>query len=463
MLDPEDWGAFRAEAHRAIDAALDALERVRDVPVWRAIPDDVRASFATPMPQGPSPLPAVVARYERTIAAYPIGNQHPRFFGWVHGSATPSSALADALAAFGDFNLGGREHAAVYAERQVVGWFATLFGMPPGAGGLCTLGTSMANLLAVVAARGRGPADPRRVGYASAALHGSLTKAFAAAGFGAEALRKIPVDADDRIDAAALEARIAADRADGFAPFFLVGCAGTVGIGAIDPLDALAAIARREGLHFHVDGAFGALAALAPSLRARLTGIEAADTIAFDFHKWLRVPYDAGCLIARDPALLSTAFAHGGGYLNRAESGPAAGAPWFGDLGIDLSRGFRALKVWFALHEHGAARLGASVERNVALARRLGALVDADPMLERLAPVPLNIVCFRCRAPGLSGEDLDRFTDALATRLGESGRAVVSTLPRPGGLALRACIANHRTVDADLDELIAAVTSCATA
>jgi len=343
-----------------------------------------------------------------------------------------------------------------------VRWFCELFGQPASAGGLCTLGTSAANLLAIVAARGRG-ATTGLAGYASAAAHGSVRKAFETAGLGAGALRTIATDAEHRIDVAALEAAIARDKADGSTPFIVVGCAGTVGIGATDPLDALATIAARERLWFHVDGAFGALSALAPSLREDLRGIERADSIAFDFHKWLRVPYDAGCLIARDPKRLGDAFSSGDAYLARAERGPAAGVPWFADLGIDLSRGFRALKVWFALKEHGASALGASIERNVALARRLRDLVDADPMFERLAPVPLNIVCFRYKAPGLEGKALDAFTDELAIRIGESGRAVVSTLPLPQGRALRVCITNHRTEDADIDELLATVHACASA
>jgi glutamate/tyrosine decarboxylase-like PLP-dependent enzyme len=463
VLDPLDWNAFRDDAHRALDAAFDALETVRDRPVWQPVPGDVRARFDEPMPAAGRALAEVIAEYRRCIAPYPTGNQHPRFFGWVHGSATPSGALADALAGLLDANVGGRDHAAVYVERQVVRWFAELFGQPADAGGLCTLGTSSANLLAVVAARGRDGAKDGMVGYASAAAHGSVRKAFETAGLGAAALRTIPVDADHRVDPGALASAIACDRADGLRPFVVVGCAGTVGIGATDPLDTLASIAAREGLWFHVDGAFGALAALAPSLRERLRGIERADSIAFDFHKWLRVPYDAGCLIARDPVRLSDAFAAGDAYLARAERGPAGGAPWFADLGIDLSRGFRALKVWFALQEHGADALGASIERNVALAQRLRDLVDADPMLERLAPVPLNIVCFRYKAPGLDAAALDAFTDELAILIAESGRAVVSTLPLPRGRALRVCITNHRTEEADLDELLAAVHACANA
>jgi len=463
VLDPVDWKAFRDDAHRALDAAFDALETVRDRPVWQDVPAEVRARFDGPMPLEGEPLADVIAEFQSTIAPYPTGNQHPRFFGWVHGSATPSAALADALAGLFDANLGGRDHAAVYVERQVMRWFCDLFGQPAGAGGLCTLGTSAANLLAIVAARGRAGATPGLVGYASAAAHGSVRKAFETAGLGAAALRTIATDAEHRIDIGALEDAIARDKADGLQPFVLVGCAGTVGIGATDPLDGLATIAARERLWFHIDGAFGALAALAPSLRERVRGVERADSVAFDFHKWLRVPYDAGCLIARDPRRLSDAFSAGDAYLARSERGPAGGAPWFADLGIDLSRGFRALKVWFALKEHGAHALGASIERNVALARRLGDLVDADPLLERLAPVPLNIVCFRYKAPGLDGGALDAFTDELAVLIAESGRAVVSTLPLPQGRALRVCITNHRTEDADLDELLAAVHACANA
>jgi glutamate/tyrosine decarboxylase-like PLP-dependent enzyme len=281
-------------------------------------------------------------------------------------------------------------------------------------------------------------------------------------GLGTAALRLIPCDAEGRMDLAALRAAIAGDQAAGRRPFLVVGTAGTVDIGAVDDLAAIGAIARGAGAWFHVDGAFGALAALSPALRPLLAGIEAADSIAFDFHKWGQVPYDAGCILVRDGARQIETFAAPAAYLRREARGLAGGHPWPCDLGPDLSRGFRALKVWMTLKTYGTDRLGEVIANSCALARRLAARVDAEPALERLSPVALNIVCFRLRPP--HGEDpaaSDRFTADLVADLQEAGIAAPSTTTVGGRLAIRAAIVNHRTTEADVDALVDAVLAAA--
>ena len=230
----------------------------------------------------------------------------------------------------------------------------------------------------------------------------------------------------------------------------LVGNAGTVDVGAIDALDELAEFAQREGLWYHVDGALGAPAMLAPSLASRFRGIERADSIAFDFHKWLQVPYDAGALLVRDGELHRETFASTPSYLTRMPRGLASAQPWFTDFTVDLSRGFRALKIWFTIKEHGAKGLGAAIEANVRQARLLGDLIDADRDFELLAPVQLNIVCFRYRSADLDEDELDRFNDELVIALQEGGEAVASSTTVGSHRAIRICIINHRTTDADL-------------
>jgi tetratricopeptide (TPR) repeat protein len=268
-------------------------------------------------------------------------------------------------------------------------------------------------------------------------------------GIGSNALRLIPVDGRYRIDPNALEKAIDADRRAGLTPFLVVGTAGTVDTGAIDDLDALAAICRRQRLWFHVDGACGALAILAPDLAPRLKGIECADSLAFDFHKWGQVPYDAGFILVRDGELHRKAFAASPAYLRKELGGLAAGSPWPCDYGPDLSRGFRALKTWFTLKVFGTQALGAVISRTCALARYLESRIAATPQLELLAPVELNVVCFRYRSV-----DAERINSRIVVELQESGALAPSTTTLDGRLAIRAAIVNHRTGKKEIDLLV---------
>ena len=375
-LDPTDWAAFAGLAHRLLDQALDHLRTVRERPVWQPVPDAVRQALATPLPLEGRGAEATAAVALRSILPYATGNIHPRFFGWVHGAGTAGNLLAEILAATMNANLGGRDHGAIYVERQVIEWCRQLFGLPVGTSGLLVSGTSMATLIGLAVARhhqagcevrtdGVGAVPARLVGYASSEAHGSVVRAFEILGLGRSALRSIPVGADYRMDVAELQRAIAADRRLGCKPFCVVATAGTVNTGAIDDLGRLAEIAAEHGLWLHVDGAFGALAILSPEHRPALAGIERADSLAFDFHKWLHVQYDAGCVLVRRGDLHRDAFALHTGYLERTTRGLAGGEPWFCDFGPELSRGFRALKVWFTLEEHGTRRLGRGDRREL--------------------------------------------------------------------------------------------------
>ena len=463
-LDPEDWPAFRAQAHAMLDDILDHVAGVRARPVWQAPPGELPPSLAAGVPEAPAPLADIHADFLRDVAPYAVGNLHPRFMGWVHGAGTVVGAVAEMLAAGLNANLGGRWQAPIQLERQVAGWMAELTGLPRTSSGLFVTGASMANFVAVLVARthalgaasrtdGVAASGARLVAYASAGAHNCVPRAMDMAGLGSGALRAIPTDSEGRMDLAAAAAAIAADRAAGLRPFLLVGTAGSVDIGAIDDLGALADLAAREDLHFHVDGAFGALGVMSPELKPLFAGLERADSIAMDFHKWGQAPYDAGFVLVRDPQRHMAAFASPVAYLGRAERGLAAGSPWPCDFGPDLSRGFRALKVWFTLRAYGTQRLGETMLQTCRLARRLAERIDAEPELERLAPVPLNIVCFRYRA----AEDSDRLNAELVTLLQESGAAAPSTTRIGGRLAIRAAIVGHRTRAQDVDALADAV------
>ena len=462
-LDPGDWDELRALGHRMLDDMVDHLRDVRKQPVWRPLPDDTRAVLRGPLAADGADPATVYERFRETVLPYATGNTHPRFMGWVHGGGTPLGMLAEMLAAGLNANLGGRDHAPIEVERQVIRWAAEAFGLPDTAGGLLVTGSSMANFIAVLLARTAmlgaqvrtdGIGDRPLAAYASTGVHRCVPDALDMAGIGSAALRLIPVDGAFRMDLAALADAIAADRAAGTMPFLVVGTAGSVDVGAFDDLTAIAEIAAREDLWFHVDGAFGALAALSPALAHKVAGMERARSIAFDFHKWAQAPYDAGCILVRDQTDQLATFAAESAYLTPGSRGLSANAPWPCDLGPDLSRGFRALKVWFTVQSFGAEALGAVAERSCALARHLAALVASEPELELLAPVPLNIVCFRYRAlPAV----VDALNTAIVADIQEAGLAAPSTTTIGGALAIRAAFVNHRSREADAEALVAAV------
>ncbi len=462
-LDPQNWDDIRAQGHRMLDDMFDYAADIRERPVWSPIPDEARARFRASLPSAPTALEEVYREFTNAVVPYATGNVHPGFMGWVHGGGTAVGMLAEMLAAGLNANLGGRDHMPIEVERQIVEWMRSLFGLPEGASGIFVTGTSTANLMAVLVARtavlgseirqhGIGGQGALLTAYTSKAAHGCITKAMDIAGFGSDALRNIAVDQNHRIDVAALRRQIAADREAGLKPFLVVGSAGTVDIGAIDDLAALAKLCREENLWFHVDGAYGALGILAPSLAPRLAGIEEADSIALDFHKWGQVPYDAGFLLVRDGRQHRDAFAAPAAYLRRETRGLAAGSSWPCDFGPDLSRGFRALKTWFTLKTYGTEKLGAVIARTCALASYLEARIQAEPRLELMAPVQLNIVCFRYRAAESCKVNRDLVAD-----IHESGIAAPSTTVLDGRLAIRAAIVNHRTDVCDVEALIAAV------
>ena len=436
--------------------ALDHMEQVENGPVWRPFPAGMQEAFSKALPAEGLDYAAVGDILVRLLP-YGVGNTHPRFFGWVHGSGGVASLLADITAAAMNANLGGRDHGAIYVEKQVVAWVREMFGFPGGASGLVVSGTSMATIVALkvardarLKARASGVGGHRLVGYASDQAHNCVARAFDMLGLGSEALRAVPVNAAFEMDLGALRSVMAADRAAGLEPFLLVGTAGSVNVGAFDDLAGLADIAAAEGLWLHIDGAFGAAGVLSEVLRPRLAGIERADSVAFDFHKWLHVNYDAGFVLLRDEALHRAAFEGAPDYLASCDRGLAAGRPWPVDYGPELSRGFRALKIWAQITALGTKALGAAISRNCAQALALAEMVDAEPSLERLAPVASSVVVFAHVAG-------DAVTEEIVLRLQESGLAVPSLTTVNGRRAVRVNITNHRTTDADLRVLVEGV------
>jgi aromatic-L-amino-acid decarboxylase len=463
-LDPADWEAFRGEAHALLDRLISRLEEANEGPVWTPMPDSVKRQLAAAPPREPRGVHEVSAELCKLILPYGTGNTHPRFWGWVHGSGTAGGMLAEMAAAAINANCGGRNHGAIHVEKCVVDWMAQWFGFPETAGGLLVTGSSMANLLGLAAARNRAVKNVRRdglnraclTGYVSREGHSCVTKAFELLGLGRDALRRIQTDQDFAMNLDRLRAEVKQDRADGLQPFCVVATAGTVNTGASDDIAELADFCRAEDLWLHVDGAFGALTILCPHLASRLAGIEGADSLAFDFHKWLHVPYDAGCLLVRDETTLLETFADRAPYLS-SDAALAGGDIWPCDLGLELSRGFRALKVWFTIQEHGTRALGDAIARNCAQAQSLAAQIANRPMLRLMAPVPLQIVCCRYEPPGMDETAADALNAELVATLQRRGIAAPSTCRIGNRLCIRVNITNHRTRDADLTILVQAI------
>ncbi|MFA6154494.1 aspartate aminotransferase family protein [Mesorhizobium sp.] len=462
-LDPLDWGDVQAVSHRIIDDAVDYLRDVRDRPVWREMPDNVREVFTASLPRSPSSLAAVYGEVSRTVMSYPMGNIHPRFWAWYMGSSNFTGALGDFLAAIQGSNLGGGNHAAGLMDSQVVNWCKEMLGFPASASGTLVSGGSMANIIGLTVARNtKAGIDVREHGvaaiekplrfYGSDQIHSCHRKAMEALGLGNRALRRIPTDAGLRIDIAALRAAIAEDRAAGFRPACVIGNAGTVNTGAIDDLQALAKLAHEEDLWFHVDGCIGALIAIAPRNKHRVAGIEWADSVALDPHKWLHAPFEVGCALVRDAVAHRKTFAVTPEYLESTPRGLASGE-WLNDYGLQTSRGFRALKVWMALKQHGVDKFGRLIDQNIAQAGYLSELIEAEPLLELAASPTINIVCFRYQ-PGLAGGALKALNTEIMLRLQEQGIATLSDTTLHGEHWLRVAINNHRTRRTDLELMV---------
>lgn len=468
-LDPEEWESMRALGHRMLDDALDYIETLRERPVWQHALPEVKAHFAGPPPPDPEPSGEVYQEYVRYILPYQIGNSHPRFWGWVAGSGTVMGMYAEMLAASMDAVSGAFSYLSNnYVEMQVIGWCKDLLGYPPTASGLLTSGCSASNLIGLAVARntmagydlrsrGMQNAPQQMTIYCSDEAHSSIQKAVELLGFGSDALRRVPVDESMQIDIAALKAAIRDDRAHGLLPVCVVGGAGTTNTAAVDDLNALADICAEERCWFHVDGACGAWAAIAPRYTHLVAGMERADSLAFDLHKWMYLQYPVGCVLIRDAghhrqafSLTPTYLAHGEG--DRGLTG--IDVPWLADYGFELSRGFHALKAWMTIKEQGTAKYRRLIQQNIDQAHYLARLIGAAPELELALPVSLNVVNFRYTRPGGHDDRLDHLNKEIELGLQEQGIAVVSTVSLWGRKYLHVAITNHRSRKEDFDLLV---------
>ena len=457
---------FRIVSQKVTELAADYLRSLDSRPVFPDTSGELTERlFHTELPEqgiGASALNTLGDVFDHARA--PNG----RFYGYVLGSGEPVAALADLLASILNQNVTAWRSApaALTIERTVVEWIAQAIGCSDFRGSL-TGGGSSANLMALAMAREAklpvneegltGSTQP--MFYASEQVHMSIPKSIALLGIGRKHLRLVPVDSGFRMVPHELESAIQRDRAEGKSPIAVIASAGTVNTGAIDPLPEIAAIARRHNLWMHVDGAYGALAAIfAPD---KFAGLDLADSISLDPHKWLYQPLDCGCLLYRDPRHAQTAFSHTGDYARSLSADPIEGFAFF-EESLELSRRFRALKLWLSLRYHGLQAFRAAIQKDLDLAQRLAASIKKHPDLKLMAPVTLSAVCFRhVGKEAASEEELDRRNAAILKRLVRRGRVYLSNATLGGRFCLRACIVNHRANEADVDKVVPEVLTAA--
>jgi aromatic-L-amino-acid decarboxylase len=461
-----DAAEFRELGHALVDRIAGHLAALAAGPVTPGeAPSEVRAALCAeePLPAEGADAGALLGRAADLLFRHSLFNGHPRFMGYITSSAAPIGMLADLLASAVNANVGGWKLSPMASEieAQAVRWIAELLGYPAGSGGLLVSGGNMANFIGFLAARAaKAGRDVRKEGvagsplrvYASAETHTWIQKAADLFGLGTNAIRWIPTDAAQRIDLRALAAAIDDDERRGEQPFLVVGSAGTVSTGAVDPLPELAALCRERGLWFHVDGAYGAVAAAAPDGPPDLDGLAEADSVAVDPHKWLYAPLEAGCALVRDPEALRAAFSYSPPYYHF--SGEEA-INYF-DYGMQNSRGFRALKVWLALQRAGRAGYARMVTEDMRLAGEAYRLFAAHPEFEAVTH-NLSITTFRYVPPDLrAAEDagyLNSLNQELLTRIERSGEVFLSNAWVDGRFLLRLCIVNFRTSQADIEAL----------
>jgi glutamate/tyrosine decarboxylase-like PLP-dependent enzyme len=480
--------ALRELSAQVVALVMDYFEHISELPVFPDTnADKIAAQLHATLPVEGEPLETLMADCRALIDAS-RHNGHPRFFGYVASPSTPVGAFADLIASALNQNVTSWRSApaATQIEQTVVRWLGQLIGYDEDARGLLTSGGSLANLNALfIAQRVKGGVDTSRQGlwaagapmtvYASEQVHFSIVKAADVLGLGREHVRLLKTDERFRLDVRALRERLAADIQNGFRPFCVVGNAGTVSTGAVDPLKEIALIAKEHDLWLHVDGAYGALAALDETKRPLFAGIELADSVSLDPHKWLYTPVDAGCLLFRDEERVRSACSPGEADYIKVQEQTDAEAFAFWDYGIELSRRFRALKIWLMLRYYGTRRTANAIKADNQLASELAALIVASEDFELLAPVELSICCFRYAPPRLRARlrseddaerarvniELDELNAHVMRRVQRGGRAYLSNATIHGRYALRACITNFRTTSEDILETLRVVREAA--
>jgi aromatic-L-amino-acid/L-tryptophan decarboxylase len=471
-MDPEE---FRRIGYRAVDLATEHFASISSRPVFVPMtPAQREALLSLPLAEHGASATEILDFVQQAIFSHPMGNGHPRFFGWVNSPPAMVAVIAEFMAAALNPSCAGGDHAAIYLERSAVRWLMEILDWPTaGSMGLLVSGGSMASLTCLAAARhwaakkngwdvrrdGLQDGAKRLVMYLSSEGHSCLMKTAELLGLGERGVRTIAVDGEFHFDLHQLREAIDRDRSEGLIPFCVAGSAGSVISGAVDPLDELADISASEDLWFHIDGAYGAIGMVDPEVAGRFRGMNRAHSLAVDPHKWLSVPVECGCALVRDGALLRDAFSLVPSYLRTEEGKGFGGLPWYSEYGFQQSRGFRALKLWATLEHLGRSGLRELVAHHNRLARLLASQIDATTEVERLAPVELSIVCFRYVPSGgyWSAEELNALNKRIMEAVQSEGEAFLSGTVLHGKFALRACVLHYATSPEDIEALVETV------
>ncbi len=462
-LDPENWENMKQLAHTMVDDMFDYMKNFKNEKVWTKPTELAKSNLSKTLPTKPEKIENVYADFKENVLPFNKGNIHPRFWSWVEGGSSPFAMMAEMLAAAMNPNVTIGDHAAMYVDAQVIDWLKEMINYPKTASGILLSGGTMANITAIVVARNayknnlarkKGLRNmPKMVVYITSETHSCIQKAVEAAGMGADSLQLVKYTPDFRMDVSDLKKCIQNDKEAGNIPLCVVGNAGTVNTGAIDPLDEILEICQKEKIWFHIDGAIGALAKQVPEYKNQLNALEHADSVALDLHKWLYVPYEVGCLLVKNKDLHRAAFAIEAAYLSKHERGLAAGPDPIANYGMELSRGFKSLKVWMSIKEHGSEKFVRLMRQNIAQSYYLGSLVEKESELELLTPVTMNIVCFRFIGsdPEL---DVNAINKEILMRLHEEGVAAPSYTFLNGKYAIRVANTNHRSRKSDFEAIV---------
>ncbi len=457
---------FRQLGYQAVDLIAANMERLQQrlEPARRSVPLELRETLMNqPLPETGSDPAELLEFVGESILPYPLGHINPRFFAWVNSPAAPISILGELLAASMNSSVAGGDQSGVYLEHGVLNWLKQIMGFPPESGGLLVSGGSMATLVGLAVMRhvkaqtghmrgqGMQPQPAPMVVYASTEGHSCITKAVELLGIGHNHLRKIPVDADFRMDVTQLARQIKADREAGLYPVCVAASAGTVSSGAIDPLEAIADLCQQENLWFHVDGAYGGVGILAEPVSPLYKGIERADSLGIDPHKWMYIPVECGCALVRDRQAMRDTFSAVPPYLRDDRQ-----LPWFSEFGPQQTRGFRALKLWLALKQIGLEGYRQLITRDINLTKLLQQKIQARPEFQLVAAGPLSITCFLYAPPGAA--DVTALNRSLLSLVQSQGDVYLTSTELNGQFVLRACLVNFRTTEADLDFLLDTIT-----
>jgi len=461
-LDPGNWDEIKSMSHVMVDEMIEFLQTIREQPVWRKPPQEVIDSFNSALPVFPQSIKQVYHDFKKNILPYYTGNIHPRFWGWVMGTGSVQGMLYEMLAAGMNCNAGIGDVAPMYADRQIINWSKQLMGFKEDSSGSLVNGASVANLNALIVARNAADDKIRKSGlpkgkkmfiYASSETHSCIQKAAEIMGIGSEGIRKVRVNENFEMDMIHLENLIETDKRKGHLPFCVVANVGTVNTGAIDPIEKIFWLCSKQNIWLHIDGAFGALLKLLPEFNEKLSCMEFADSIAFDMHKWMSVPYEAGVVLVKDAAEHRKTFALQPEYILNQERGIAGGPELTSNFGFELSRNFKALKIWMSLKEHGIEKFVRLIRQNINQAQYLASLINENKQLELMAPVATNIVCFRFN-PGNPNLNLNELNKEILMRLQESGIAAPSYTKLKGNYCLRVANVNHRSLKEDFNLLV---------